>query len=1222
MLNLILCFFVLFSSPQKASGVTGAQIVENTSITYYVSPDGDDSNAGTSQSPFRTLQKGMAESYATLAQNIPVKLFLYNGVYRESVTNLTWEGLDALFVLEGESPDGVVLSGSDVLPANEWVEVATNLYRHDWSYDFGLSTVPWNEAGIIGQRREMMFLNGAAMRQKNLENYIWETDGESVFYEYIDCSDPVDVLTPFTFGVAERDENGNALYLCLEDGLSGLEIEAATRESALGFMFKKNLVVRNLTIQHYANRIYRDNSYKWFRSEPIKLSGADNVLIENCNITWNNADGMEAWSVSNITVKGCSFSYNGYNGMDVGYWNNAIITNCTANFNNWRGHWGNEHSVFTAGYKFHHCDGVSFYDQVMIGNLCNGLWFDLDCRNVLVQDGVFLANMKKNLFFELSPGPFEVNRCLSAFCPYSPMGATLVKDIEVRNCISFNSGKYGFNNWLCYPEQDYPKTAMEISWYNRQSSEDFNILTNVQAGVHYMHDTIFSGDESVSQLMTERIFLTNSTGRLARCNYKMSGADNLYESPGIIHAFNYIDYDGNALIPVKNTDPGSWVSHSGEKIPVGDALSVNFNRNNMVTHIDTNVFTGIIPDANWTECTVEMAGIALFENLGGTSLDIAITNSGGVTSSSASWDNWPNRGGVQALSNNNISVQLNEIPYENYYIIAFIGGWSPSSACKAAVSIGTEIKYIDFLGLGVVPASIESADMNPADGHDGGSYVVFGSPDLPLNGSSKLLEMNWIQGHPLLGGIQIVNVTPPVFNDPCHFDFRFRDGSLLKADEALFPAKNIGTGFVAELNDFFRWSQVGIEITDGNIDHYQDDERQTVLYYSFEDGSGDVTDLSEQGVVADTGLNNAIYASEGSIYQGDYSASFWDASHKIVVKHSNDLDIHGDFEISMAFRITCSSLTNLSNHAVLIKKENSFELSFEDTDNDMVVDALIFKVYQNGIARQSVFPLWDIDMFKWYTVVANYNGEVISLSLNGTERGSIACEGEIDRNSSDVVIGEMFNGRLDELRVIRTDMKKTVLFYDFEEGAGEAIDSARFGQMSDTGDNSAIYENTGSIYKGVFSAGVWNPSQKITVPCSDDLAITGPFELSAAIRITLSDAADLIDGSVLFRKSGSYELGFHDLDSDGIVDALVFCVYQSGEPHTISVPIEELETFKWYWLQAVYDGAKMGIFLDGQRMADLSLSGSVDETGSALVIGENFNGRLDNIKVKVLSQVP
>ncbi|MEM8532067.1 MAG: right-handed parallel beta-helix repeat-containing protein [Chloroflexota bacterium] len=472
------------------SNVTGAQIDESSiQKTYYVDQTmGNDNNNGeTAQTALATITTGLTKSRDSVEQGIPTKLLIAPGVYREgdwednaiwNIAGQDWawgkgtkEGAEraknTLFVMEGTEPDKVIISGSDVFAANEWKATGDGVYEHDWPYDIPMyagNLGRYNPQEVIGHRREMLFINGQPLKQILLEEYDYSVgeNGEGS-WRYTGARNPKNVLTRGTFGVADRDANGvNKIYLKLPSGvdLQSALIEASVREKALQSVHKHNLVLRNLTFEHFANRNRGDEA-----AVQIGATWGPNqdILIDNTIFRWNNGMGLKPSNIKKLTVRNSTFIYNGFSGVNPSQVQNVLWEDNEASFNNWRGYRGGQTGWYIGGSKWGGSDVAPIEDNTTkdviirryrtIGNLSAGLWFDIRIRDVIVEELLSVSNLGSNLFMEISEGPFLIRKSLLA------NGTTKVlmsEDVRIEDSIIYGHtpGK-----------PDDP--GVHLHWYNR-----------------------------------------------------------------------------------------------------------------------------------------------------------------------------------------------------------------------------------------------------------------------------------------------------------------------------------------------------------------------------------------------------------------------------------------------------------------------------------------------------------------------------------------------------------------------------------------------------------------------------------------------------------------------------------------------------------------------------------------------------------------------------------
>ena len=391
-----------------------------------------------------TLRAGLQKAQNNLAAGIATKVVMGPGIYRTDAADLIWDQgkvRDTLLILEGV-PGKTVWTGADVFPLSTWQKTADGLLVHDWPYKFGNYAPSWGPKKIIAHRSEMAFVAAGSLRQEVLETYKVNggTDlfaGGELTYDYTGLRDPAQALTPGTFGVTERTENGGKVYLRLPLGNSPSEngIELSVRRQLLNFGAKQNVVVRGIDFIRCAGP-----QPGYVSLTPVTFSGSGgnapkNVLIDRCRFLWNSSTGLNITG-DNWTVRNSVFEYNGFSGIGAGGCHNILFDGNETNFNVWRAWRGGESGWSYAGVKMHETTGQRVVHHLSLGNLTMGFWWDVHCHDITLEDSVFLANTGNGVMWELSRGPFYGKRLLCAggnsdFC--SPLlmmniGTGLVED--------------------------------------------------------------------------------------------------------------------------------------------------------------------------------------------------------------------------------------------------------------------------------------------------------------------------------------------------------------------------------------------------------------------------------------------------------------------------------------------------------------------------------------------------------------------------------------------------------------------------------------------------------------------------------------------------------------------------------------------------------------------------------------------------------------------------
>ena len=456
--------------------VTGA-VIDETQIKHvlHVSKNGSDSNLGTSSQPFLTINQAFSVARAKLAQGEGVKINIAPGTYRESLGHQRFteeKEQQALFIIEGAVPDQVIISGSDIFAPHTWKHLGKGVYEHDWPYDFGNWTTSHgrhNPPAILGHRAELVFLNGEPLKQIILEKYNYTHNGsdkQSVgTWTYQGFNQPLSTLTEGTFGVAERDENGNKIYIKLPSGVDFNQalIEVATRPNLMVFFSKSNLVVRNLVLQHTANHVYALRPKPLF-DHPLGVidlqRNSKNIYLDRVSLLWNNGQALYLNGLENVTVRQSSFNYNGWKAVGNRILKNVLWVDNETNFNLWRKLWGQGGGWFSAGNKNGQVEQVVFKRHRAIGNLGTGLWFDVHCHDISLEEITTIYNTN-GVFLEISNGPFSIKNSLLAHASKVALKSTIASNVTATNNIL-----YGYP----YKQPVHISATLRITWSLREGA--------------------------------------------------------------------------------------------------------------------------------------------------------------------------------------------------------------------------------------------------------------------------------------------------------------------------------------------------------------------------------------------------------------------------------------------------------------------------------------------------------------------------------------------------------------------------------------------------------------------------------------------------------------------------------------------------------------------------------------------------------------------------------
>lgn len=428
-------------------------------VTYYVKTSGDDTNSGTSEaSPFKTIGKALATANDDGQHS---KILIYPGTYREG--NLKTEAKASteakLLVIEGTEKGQVILSGSDAYPTSAWTDEGNGIYSTPWDKDWYFWDGNWGKSGprnILGHRREMVFVDGVLLSQVMIEDWTYtykNVTGNGIgTWTYNSYQGP-SALTAGSYGLSDLSYGAQQgkLFIKLPAGksISTANVEVATRTNGL-LIRKSNTVVRNLIIEHYASKIPRvDGTYAlgWYKQDYYQWreeNALQNSLIEDCEIRWNNGDGISPLGHLNNTFRNSKAHHNGGNGGSSAYIGYSDWSDLEFSDNNWRvSDYGGKDSWFVAGFKFGWCSKyVNFTRVKALNNRGAGFWDDGNSFNNVWKHCVFKGN-KTGLFIEISEGPSLVDSCELSENREFGLHLSLTRHTQVTNNRFINNQQAG-----------------------------------------------------------------------------------------------------------------------------------------------------------------------------------------------------------------------------------------------------------------------------------------------------------------------------------------------------------------------------------------------------------------------------------------------------------------------------------------------------------------------------------------------------------------------------------------------------------------------------------------------------------------------------------------------------------------------------------------------------------------------------------------------------------
>ena len=385
-----------------------AHVIENQTTYIYVDgSSGSDSNPGTVTSPFKTVQAAINKANISNRASVGIKVIVNPGVYREYVSIGSYNVTSAPLTVEAASRGTALISGSELLTG--WTQESANIYSTSWTADLGVCPIPngWpTNFAPIARRPEMVFVDGIPLTQT---------------MSYAE-------LVPGTFFV---DETANTMFVSpgTSTNMATAVVEAAKRTQTLSVSGRTNVVLRGLVFRHAANCM---------NSSSAAINGSNNVLVDGVQALWNNWGGFGVFNSSNVTVQNSVASYNGGVGFTSTKDQSTLFNSSESDYNNWRGAQAAYYDWAMGGTKFFQMRSTTVQNHISYNNQAQGLWFDTDNKNILIDNATLSGNTQAALQIERNEGPITLQN--SHLC-FSGQGVNVLtsSDLTVKNNTFYNN---------------------------------------------------------------------------------------------------------------------------------------------------------------------------------------------------------------------------------------------------------------------------------------------------------------------------------------------------------------------------------------------------------------------------------------------------------------------------------------------------------------------------------------------------------------------------------------------------------------------------------------------------------------------------------------------------------------------------------------------------------------------------------------------------------------
>jgi hypothetical protein len=329
--------------------------------TYHVSHSSvaSDRNPGTLQLPFRTIDA------AAKRLSAGDTLIIHGGIYRESVLIDKSGTSSARILIEGEPSEKVILTGADLIPAEQWQrrnglpvwEIPWNSYPKPPYY-------PTDERHKLVGRTEQVIVDGKLLRQVL-------TEGE---------------LRPGTFAI--RYGLRGRLSVWLRDGdAPTLHYVEVSRRPVLLRLNGNFITVRNLILRFASN---------YAQQGDLQIEGDDD-LVEDSTVEWTNGVGIAIDGQRNICRR-LNVRLNGQLGI-TGHGANNLVDQCLLVGNNAKGF---DKGWEAGGIKVAGATNFQIRRSAALLNNGPGVWFDAAVRHGVIDSNYLADNAGPGIEVEIS----------------------------------------------------------------------------------------------------------------------------------------------------------------------------------------------------------------------------------------------------------------------------------------------------------------------------------------------------------------------------------------------------------------------------------------------------------------------------------------------------------------------------------------------------------------------------------------------------------------------------------------------------------------------------------------------------------------------------------------------------------------------------------------------------------------------------------------------------
>ena len=370
---------------------------EIPSGAIFMSPNGNDTNAGTKAAPVKSIRRAVA---LTPENGTIVMRDGEHRTWYSNSANTAYDIVAKSLTIQAYPHEKPWFNGADIVTT--WSSSGNNRWSTPWStpsfcdgkyYSFAPTAQnpdnsgPCSHADMVKDPAfpmagdpQMVFVNGTNLRQ-------------------------VATLDQVNAGTFHYDWNSRVITIGTNPG--GKTVEVSARPIALILGNNKNYTLRGIGVHRYAS-----NEYSNLTGGAVYIGGNKSV-IENVVFSHNAGTGLTLSTPRpGSRISNSVFSFNGALGLGgngssrANTRNDMVVENSVFNSNNYEYYGVNCALSCAAGnIKLAHMVGFTIKNNVIenaLGRTSMGVWCDLDCRDAKIVNNLIRNNGQHGIFYEVS----------------------------------------------------------------------------------------------------------------------------------------------------------------------------------------------------------------------------------------------------------------------------------------------------------------------------------------------------------------------------------------------------------------------------------------------------------------------------------------------------------------------------------------------------------------------------------------------------------------------------------------------------------------------------------------------------------------------------------------------------------------------------------------------------------------------------------------------------